>query len=279
MLSPLRNRFGIPGVISVVALVFAMLGGAYAANNSGDGKATASAKAKKGPRGPKGATGPAGPAGPQGPAGANGKDGANGANGSNGEKGATGSAGAAGKSVNVAEIEPGNPGCEERGGAEVKQEDAGSGIELCNGKEGSPWVVGAAPTGALLRGTWSAGPYDAQGPGEGIHVPLSTGVPVGPLEIPLAVKKGENLPAQSTQERQEAEEVCTGDANNPLPPSPEFVEFGFNSCIYVSQATNLIFNGWSDSFIIDSGGGAVARFASFEEGIARGYGSWVIVVR
>ena len=39
MLSPLRNRFGIPGVISVVA--FAALGGAYPANNSG-GKATAS---------------------------------------------------------------------------------------------------------------------------------------------------------------------------------------------------------------------------------------------
>ena len=42
MLSPLRNRFGIPGVISVIALVFAMFGGAYAATNSNDGgKATA----------------------------------------------------------------------------------------------------------------------------------------------------------------------------------------------------------------------------------------------
>jgi hypothetical protein len=51
MFSTLRNRFGIPGVISVIALVFAMLGGAYAANNSsGGGKATASAKVKKGPR-------------------------------------------------------------------------------------------------------------------------------------------------------------------------------------------------------------------------------------
>jgi len=52
MLSPLRNRFGIPGVISVIALVFAMFGGAYAASNSGDGptasgKATASAKRGK----------------------------------------------------------------------------------------------------------------------------------------------------------------------------------------------------------------------------------------
>jgi hypothetical protein len=38
MLSPLRNRFGIPGVISVIAFVFAMLGGAYAANNISAGE-------------------------------------------------------------------------------------------------------------------------------------------------------------------------------------------------------------------------------------------------
>jgi hypothetical protein len=88
MFSTLRTRFGIPGVISVIALVFAMFGGAYAASNSsGGGKATASAKAKKGPRGPKGATGPGGPQGPAGPAGAAGKDGAN------GNSGAPGSAG------------------------------------------------------------------------------------------------------------------------------------------------------------------------------------------
>ena len=32
MFSTLRTRFGIPGVISVIALVFAMFGGAYAAS-------------------------------------------------------------------------------------------------------------------------------------------------------------------------------------------------------------------------------------------------------
>ncbi len=100
MFSTLRTRFGIPGVISVIALVFAMFGGAYAASNSsGGGKATASAKAKKGPRGPKGATGPAGPAGaqgPAGPAGAKGDAGANGANGAAGPTGPTGAAGAKG---------------------------------------------------------------------------------------------------------------------------------------------------------------------------------------
>jgi hypothetical protein len=62
MLSHLRSRFGIPRVISVIALVFAMLGDAYAATNSSSGgKATASAKGKQGPRGKTDKTGPAGP--------------------------------------------------------------------------------------------------------------------------------------------------------------------------------------------------------------------------
>ncbi len=90
MYSILRNRFGVPGVISVVALVFAMLGGAYAAGGDTGGKATSSAKAKKGPRGPKGPKGDTGAVGPQGPAGANGKDGANGKEGAIGKEGKTG---------------------------------------------------------------------------------------------------------------------------------------------------------------------------------------------
>ena len=165
MLSPLRNRFGIPGVISVIALVFAMLGGAYAASND-NGKATASAKAKKGPRGPKGPKGdpgPAGPAGPQGPAGANGKDGANGSNGATGPtgpKGATGDAGAkgaAGKSVTSEELDPGDENCPE-GGSEF---EATSVTYACNG---SPWTAGGVlPKGATETGTWAYGPLPVLG--------------------------------------------------------------------------------------------------------------------
>jgi hypothetical protein len=132
MFSSLRTRFGIPGVISVIALVFAMFGGAYAANNSasGGGKATASAKAKKGPRGPKGATGPAGPAGAQGPAGANGKDGSTGANGGVGATGPVGPIGPEGP-----EGEEGEPGVP--------------------GPAGSPWTMeGTLPPGATETGTY-----------------------------------------------------------------------------------------------------------------------------
>jgi hypothetical protein len=97
MLSPLRNRFGIPGVISVIALVFAMFGGAYAASNDSGGKATSSAKAKRGPRGPKGPAGPAGPTGPAGPAGAKGDTGAQGPQGEPGPQGPAGPQCPAGK--------------------------------------------------------------------------------------------------------------------------------------------------------------------------------------
>jgi hypothetical protein len=94
----MRNRFGIPGVISVLALVFAMLGGAYAASQQEGGKASVSSakRGPRGPRGPKGPTGDQGPGGPQGLAGVNGKNGATGPRGATGPEGPTGPTGPAG---------------------------------------------------------------------------------------------------------------------------------------------------------------------------------------
>jgi Collagen triple helix repeat (20 copies) len=158
MFSTLRNRFGIPGVISVIALVFAMFGGAYAASNSsGGGKATVSAKAKKGPRGPKGATGPAGPAGPQGLAGASGAKGDNGAPGANGTNGAPGSAGSPGQSVTTAS-EPPFGGCGEEEG--VKLTSASGTSYVCNGAPGQDGQNGQTgftetlPPGKTETGSW-----------------------------------------------------------------------------------------------------------------------------
>lgn len=122
MFSTLRTRFGIPGAISVIALVFAMLGGAYASQSANDsGKATASAKAKKGPRGPKGPKGDTGPAGPQGPAGtqgaagAKGDTGATGATGPQGPQGIQGKEGKAGKDGETGFTEVLPPGKTETG--------------------------------------------------------------------------------------------------------------------------------------------------------------------
>jgi hypothetical protein len=119
-----RLRLSPAGVVAVIALVFAMAGGAFAANNQGQG-ASASAKAKKGPRGPKGATGPAGAAGAQGPAGPQGPVGPAGKEGPQGPQGVPG--------------EEGEPG-----------------------EEGSPWTAGGTlPEGATETGAWS---FEASSP-------------------------------------------------------------------------------------------------------------------
>lgn len=90
----LREPFGTAGlVVAIVALVFALAGGAYAANNLGAG----ASKAKAGPRGKTGKTGPAGPAGATGPAGPAGAPGPKGAPGEAGEQGAPGAPGKEGE--------------------------------------------------------------------------------------------------------------------------------------------------------------------------------------
>jgi hypothetical protein len=181
MFSTLRTRFGIPGVISVMALVFAMFGGAYAASNSsGGGKATASAKAKKGPRGPRGATGPTGPQGPAGLAGPAGPA---------GPKGDAGSPGANGTSTTTVAFSGNQHGCLE-GGVEVKS--AGVPTFVCNGEEGqqgaegSAWTLGGVlPSGATETGTYLIGSETGTGVFEeyaatsiSFPIPLTAGLPL-----------------------------------------------------------------------------------------------------
>ena len=154
-MSPLRKRaralrepFGTAGlIVACVALVFAMIGGAYAATSSGDGKATAS-KAKQGPRGKTGKTGPAGPAGPQGPAGPAGPAG------SKGDTGAPGSQG-----------NPGAPGAQ--------------------GPPGTTGFTETLPSGETETGTWSAMTGD-EGFGFGaISFPVPLASPLGEEEVHL----------------------------------------------------------------------------------------------
>src|SRR4051794_23707361 len=149
MFSTLRTRFGIPGVISVIALVFAMLGGAYAANNSGTGgKATASAKAKRGPRGPKG---PKGDTGPAGPAGAQGSKGDTGTAGVNGQAGAPGQDGAPGQSVTGTPIAV-NGSCGKKTG--VKYTLGAASTNVCSGEDGQTGFTDLLPPGKTETGTW-----------------------------------------------------------------------------------------------------------------------------
>jgi hypothetical protein len=208
MFSTLRTRFGIPGVISVIALVFAMFGGAYAASNSASGgKATASAKAKKGPKGPKGATGPAGPQGPAGPAGAKGDSGSNGA------------PGPAGVSPTGTEFSGSKSGHCTEGGVEFKGDNT---TYACNGEEGSPWSVGGTlPSGRTETGTWNiAG-------SEGGYYTADISFPIPLKEDGIGQGFAFNL--AQTENEEFGDSGCTGTVDDPTaPPGTLCVYTGFS---------------------------------------------------
>ena len=229
MFSTLRTRFGIPGVISVMALVFAMFGGAYAASNSSDGgKATASAKAKKGPRGPKGAkgdTGPAGPAGPQGPAGPGGPK---------GDAGANGSTGTNGTSAAVTSFAGSKGTCTKgQGGLEVSS--ASPTAYVCNGekgKEGDPWTAGGTlPSGATETGIFGGG--EGQPAGKYFY-PASFNVPLQ--------ERGEFGHTVLVKSNETSATGCPGRGDGGVPEA----EPGY-FCVYVGPET----------------GGAVERITSY----------------
>jgi hypothetical protein len=255
----LRNRFGIPGVISVIALVFAMTGGAFAAKyiiTSPKQIKPSVLKKLKGKRGP---AGPAGPAGPQGPAGAKGDTGAAGSNGSNGKDGA---AGKDGTSATVASFGGEKGSCKE-GGVEVKS--ASPTANVCNGvkgKEGSPWVAGEAPSGVLMRGTWAAPTFNAAGAGEELSVAISTGIPISKSAEFLAVISPEPLSG------------CNGTASN---PTPSELPIKGILCVYSAKLENLEEFASTPLTVNKSGGGVVFNLFTEGAGIAEGYGSWAML--
>jgi collagen triple helix repeat protein len=183
----IREPFGKSGlIVAVVALVFAMLGGAYAANHTG-GKATASAKGKRGPRGPKG---PVGPEGKQGPAGANGKDGTDGTNGAPGEKGADGT------SATTVTIPTSSATCNHNGGVEVKS--AGPTHNVCNGTTGFTKTL---PSGETETGSWATPVFENQTEDFRAVVPIS-------FSIPLAVPLNEEGNSTGCSEDENRTEIC-----------------------------------------------------------------------
>jgi hypothetical protein len=272
MFSPLRNRFGIPGVISVIALVFAMFGGAYAATNTG--KATSSAKAKKGPRGPKGATGPAGP---QGPAGAK------------GDNGAAGSNGADGKSVTAVAIAAGGE-CG-AGVTGVKYTLNGLSTKVCNGKNGKSGQTGFTenlPQGKTETGGWAFGkllevPIPEGGGAvygaEVLNVPISFSIPLAeplsdPEEVHFINPAGKEVVGFGTEVDSTA---CTGSVSGPT------AEPG-NLCVYAEKMEKAGIASSSFIFRLDeeaagaSTAGARMWFLGAEGG-ANGYGTWAVTAQ
>ena len=283
MFSPLRNRFGIPGVISVIALVFAMFGGAYAATNSG-GKATSSAKAKKGPRGPRGPKGDTGPVGPAGPAGAKGDTGANGSN---------GSPGADGKSVTGVPIAAGGacgPGV--TGFAYTLN---GVTTNVCNGKNGTNGQTGftsTLPPGKPETGAWAFGELVAGEGGEFpqvVRVPISFAIPL--TEDLVGEECNTNPPSSSCHvhyiNAEGKEQINAVTAIEPsvagacLGTAKEPTAAPGNLCVYTAALTNAkgknlnIAKAGEEEITGASTAGANGTFGSLEAG-ATGYGTWAV---
>lgn len=264
MVSILRSRFGIPGVIAVFALIFAMAGGAYAAKKyvitSTKQIKPSVRKSLQGKDGAQGAKGDPGTPGAKGAPGAPGAKGDPGPRGPQGDPGDQGDTGDDGVSVTTDEASTGE--CSTGG---VKLTSVSGTSKVCNGEDGtpgtdgSPWVVGEAPSGVVMKGTWSLPPYDAAAAEEKLFAPVSTGVPVSQDAVVFPVIGPEPFAG------------CTGTAEDPTPGSaPGFL------CIYPAEFENLE-EIIENAPLSESGGGVLLEFVTEGAGVAKGYGSWAML--
>jgi hypothetical protein len=303
MLSPLRSRagkrlrepFGKAGLtVAVIALVFAMLGGAYAAGGLTSKQKKEVKAIAKGFQG-------TGPAGPQGPAGAKGDSGAAGSSGAAGKDGASpvgtsfsgsktlgsvtcteggieykgattdlvcngkkGTNGTPGTSVTNTPLTEGNVNCP-KGGAELKV-GAGTPTYACNGQTG---FTATLPSGSTETGSWAKYILPAE---EG-RVPISFSIPLAAtipsanvLTLPVGYNGEDGVGAEH--------ESCPGKSIAPK------AKKGF-LCVYVGASVGAVtilgfrnptVTSASDSSVATTG---IAMFMTSTEE-AESYGSWAV---
>jgi hypothetical protein len=126
-------------------------------------------------------------------------------------------------------------------------------LEGPEGPEGSPWVAGKAPSGTVMKGTWSIPPYEAEAAGEKLYVPISTGVPIGTGALSPEI-------GPST--------FCPGTAEQPGAPA-----FSNLICLYPAEETKVKM-AFELPKLNESGGGALVVFETTGAGTAKAYGSW-----
>jgi hypothetical protein len=261
VISRIHQKLGTAGfIISIVALVAALGGGAYAASaklNSTQKKEVtkiAQTEAKKfaGKPGAPGATGPAGAAGAKGDAGTPGAAGAA------GTAGTTGDAGPSGKSVVTSTASFGE--CVS-GGTKFEVEGSGKASHVCNGNPAEfPEVL---PGGRSESGVWAVG-QTAPSPPEATFAQISFTIPLsGSLagDHAIFVKAGETAPTG-----------CTGGtAADPI-AEPGFL------CVYASQESLP-----KPSFTNPGGAGqpvgpngTVLGFVTESSAEAGDYGTWAV---
>jgi hypothetical protein len=260
---PIRSisePFGKAGlIVGIVALVFAMIGGAYAATGGSATRASSSARGR-GSRGPKGARGPVGPQGAEGSKGSKGDPGAPGKDGANG---------ADGKSVEVGAVASGCPA----GGVTVQVAgEPATKREICNGEDGETSFTETLPAGKSETGAW-AGTVHEEGP-----VPISFSIP---LAVPISdtdvrvVGEGESPPAECENP------AHPGTASDENPEAkPGFL------CVFVSYAPTSEVSGIEptgfDAVVAHDGTGTTGAFVILErlstpgEPFGKARGTWAV---
>lgn len=270
MLNRLRKRLTAANVIAVLALVFAMGGGAYAAKRY---VITSISQIKPSVQKQLKSSGKAGSQGPAGPAGTAGTPGTPGSKGEKGDKGENGSNGAG---VTAATLGPEEGGCKEGG---VALTSASGKDSVCNGErgargqQGAPWPVGGTlPSEATETGAWSFGPM-AESEGVSIDVAAASfavklAAPLGEKGVHYINKAGE----EETILGATPQTVCKGNVEEPT-ATPG------NLCVYEGEVNNAkIF------FIFTMGtetpgastAGARARFVTKTGGEPSGRGTWAV---
>ncbi len=220
----IREPFGKAGLtVAILALVMALVGGAYAAGGLTKSQEKQVKKIAKKYAGKPGAPGTNGTNGSNGAAGAKGEKGDTGAK---GEKGDPGNTGPAGKSVVTTALAPGGT-CAE-GGTEFEVQGQGSPEVVCNGEEGTQGIQGprgpegalgtagtTLPTNATETGVWVADPNGIAY----MEAPISFTIP---LASPLGDPKVHFLTEQEVGYAEEGKfgggsfELCEGKTGTPL---------------------------------------------------------------
>ena len=251
MASRLREPFGKAGlIVAVIALVAALVGGAYAANTSGKrhhkkkNNAGLNSKQKKQVRNIAKSFQGTGPAGPQGPAGSNGNDGSNG---SNGAKGDTGSQGPEGK----------------------------QGPKGDTGDQGEPGpLLTSLPSGKTLTGRWGFGGKEETATNVQIafQFPLATPPDLYLFlggGVALVRKVGGEVEAVFEPEAyEEVEEECPGSEEEPK-------ALAGNLCIYRGSASGASINSaHADIISADRWGAEIPMLSVAEYGTIDG--SWAV---
>jgi Collagen triple helix repeat (20 copies) len=227
MLSPLRNRFGIPGVISVVALVFAMTGGAFAAKYLITSTKQISPSVLKKLKGATGPAGPAGAQGPAGPAGANGKDGASGTNGKDGTNGTSVTSSAA--------------SAEECPAGGTKFTSASGTSKVCNGQTGFTETLpsGKTETGVFAQTFPAVSGEDSNGDTFTAEVTGNQRLPIS-FNIPLSAAPAPTVVTEEQQANEEVPAQCDSDDDGVGSFEEPQADLG-NLCGFISAENNISF--------------------------------------